>query len=243
MKCSNCGYDSPPDKKFCKQCGKPMTIDQPAIAPRTAPPDVSRQSADVSRRGSVKALMQLSQFKPGRRRLANIGAATFSGLVISLGIPYVWPQTSSDIWGIGMVTATFSFIVAFGITYRRSRVVPVRGVAISRPERASAQQAGQVPEDEFCSECGSQLSPGKKFCTKCGSPVGKTPRIRPVASSVTRCPNPQCGHPVSVGKKFCTVCGTRVQTILSEPASCSRCGQRVEVGKKFCKNCGSRLAV
>jgi hypothetical protein len=33
MKCENCGYDNPPDLKFCENCGNILTLEEPAAQP------------------------------------------------------------------------------------------------------------------------------------------------------------------------------------------------------------------
>jgi serine/threonine protein kinase len=97
-----------------------------------------------------------------------------------------------------------------------------------------------------CAKCGAPNVPQQRFCTTCGTPLGTgavavprkpAPAIGGPESWVT-CP--ACHQPNRAIDRFCTSCGNSLLTGVAG-RSCSRCGTRNAAGVRFCTKCGASM--
>jgi RNase P subunit RPR2 len=97
-----------------------------------------------------------------------------------------------------------------------------------------------------CAKCGAPNVPQQRFCTNCGTPLGSgsvaVPRKPAPATggpeSWIMCPS--CHQPNRAIDRFCTTCGYSLLTGVAG-RSCSRCGTRNAAGVRYCTQCGASM--
>lgn len=100
------------------------------------------------------------------------------------------------------------------------------GMMVPGMMQQAMQQGQQQPsggKGPVCPKCQTELAPGAQFCSNCGSKL---------SPAMTTCP--KCSTQLPADAKFCTTCGTS----LSAAPVCTKCGTNLQAPSKFCPQCG-----
>jgi predicted amidophosphoribosyltransferase len=222
LACSRCGVTQPPGRKFCANCGAPMS---PTVVTATPPmATASPPAPTITTAPSVAPALT-----PPQVRLVTTPVAAPATPIGTL--PPAGATATCQQCGAPMPPGA-RFCRNCGARPQAPAappILPAASPSVPAPVTPSQPETPSIT-GETCQQCGAPMPPGARFCRNCGA----RPQP-PQAPSIPSVVSPPVAVPIT--SPATTVAPSSPQATIN----CPRCGSIQIAGRKFCAQCGGPM--